>query len=83
MTAKLIGYKVGVSKKSGKEYCAMHLQTEPSAYDLANGFVGTSKSEVIFTPTEQIHYLLPSDIGKIVELDYDRSYLVSVTVKKN
>lgn len=85
MTAKLLGFRVGTSKKSGKEYCQLHLEVEPTPVDTSNGFVG-KKTQIEFAPADQIHYFTAMDIGKQVELDYSimggRAYLNSVTIKK-
>ena len=83
MRAVLLGYRVGTSQKSQREYCQMHLMVDPSTRDIEFGQVG-SKVQVEFAPSNQSRYFKPSDIGKEVELDYEfsgnRAFLVSVTV---
>lgn len=83
MTAKLMGYRVGKSSKSGNAYCQMHLLVDPSVRDIEFGHIG-SKVQVEFTPQNQVNLLKPTDIGKQVQLDYEfsgsRAFIVSVSV---
>lgn len=81
---KLLGYVKGVSKKNGNQYCMMHVVSDFSASEKANGAQG-SKVETLFLPSEQVDSLKPVDIGKEIILDYTisagRAFLNGVTVK--
>lgn len=82
MTAKLVGYRVDKSKKTGEMFCMMNLIVPANGRDVK--LVGDSV-QTAFTPREQISYLKPADIGKMIELDYEysggnRAYLTNITV---
>lgn len=82
MTARLVGYRVGKSKNTGKSFCLMHI-VRPSSPRDAN-HVGDI-ADTVFTPENQVNLLKPADIGKELDLTYEyggggRAYLVDITV---
>lgn len=86
MTARLLGYRVGTSKKNSKEYCQMHLAIPCTERDQQNGSVG-ERTQVEFVPDGYVHFLKPSDIGKNVELLYEFNgryvNLVDISVQRD
>lgn len=81
---KLVGYRDGVSKKSGKQYTCLYVLQDLTSFDKQNGSVG-SKVDTIFAPDSLVGGFKPADIGKELLLDYDfgggRAYLVNIVVK--
>lgn len=80
--SKLVGFKHFTSKK-GANFCVANVVTEYSAREITIDCVG-SKVEEIFLPADQLTYLIPSDIGKEVRLEYEisggRAYLTKFEV---
>lgn len=81
---KLLGYRKGVSKKTGNPYCQMHVLSDVSEGEKNGGFVG-QKTETPFAPEGYVDYLKPEMIGKEIFLDYSisggRAFLTSISVK--
>lgn len=81
---KLLGYRDGVSKKTGNAYTQMFIVQDLNPAEKASGCVG-QKTDMIFMPEEQIGTLKPQDIGKELELSYEISgrnaFLSKVVIK--
>lgn len=81
---KLLGYSKGVSKKNGSPFCMIHVVSDFTPTEIANGSQG-SKVDTLFMPQNQVDDLKPTDIGKEIFLDYNisngRAFLDNVTVK--
>lgn len=84
MEITLVGFK-RFKAKTGNPLCLAVVARPYDPSDVARGFCGSEVAEV-FLPDEQYNYLLPSDIGLPVSLDYDnfggRSKLRSITVSR-
>lgn len=84
MEKKLAGYKRFTSKK-GNPLCVAVVMTPFDAKANERGCYGADV-ESIFLPQEQIDYLVPTDIGKPVNLVYNisggRAYLTEFSVKR-
>ena len=72
MVAKLLGYRKGISKKTGKEYYSMNIVSPVSPFDTQGGYVGQEKAETVFISADMYNYLKPSDCGKDIEVQYGR-----------
>lgn len=83
MTATLVGFKVGHSNKSGKDFCMLHVVIPGTSRDELSGQVG-GRVETLFCPPDQVHSFLREHIGCELELEYDvsggKAYLVHVEV---
>lgn len=81
---KLVGFKKFTSKK-GNPLCVAIVMTPFDSKANERGSYGCDV-ESVFLPQEQIDYLIPTDIGKPVDLNYNivggRAFLTQITVKR-
>ena len=83
MRATLVGYKVGMGKNSGKQYCMLHLLVPGTVRDEMSGQIG-AKVEQAFVPPEQVNMFTREHVGCEVELEYEisagKAFLIHVEV---
>lgn len=75
---KLVGYS-RFKSKAQKDLCVASCVVSLSERDKDYGRIGEKVKE-LFVPTNQFNLLTPSDVGKLIEVEYDEGYIVSIKV---
>ena len=79
MEYKILGFNKFKSKK-GSDYCTIQLSRDFSANEIAAGSCG-HRVEDAFLPMELAHLAVPSNVGKLCDLYFNRNgYLIDIVL---